>query len=51
MDRIDRDFIDYENARLAERWRIIASLASSYRIDAETIKDVIIAMDKGKEEE
>lgn len=51
MDRIDRDFIDYENARLAERWRIIASLAKSYLIDAETIKDAIIAMDKGDEEE
>lgn len=51
MDRTDRDFIDYENARLAERWRIVALLASSYRIEAETIKDVISVIDKGKEEE
>lgn len=51
MDRTDRDFIDYENARLAERWRILASLAKSYLIEAKTIKDAIIAMDKGDEEE
>lgn len=51
MDRTDRDFIDYENARLAERYRVIALLAKSYLIEPKTIKDVITVIDKGEEEE
>lgn len=51
MDRTDRDFIDFENVRLAERWRIIALLANSYQIEAKTIKDAINVIEKGKEEE
>lgn len=51
MQRPDKDFIDYENARLAERWRMIVAAAKKYVINSETLRYMILAIDEeGKKE-
>lgn len=51
MLKPDRDFIDYENARLAERWRVIVAVAKDYAINADAIRYMILAIDaEGKKE-
>lgn len=51
MREADRDFVDYENARLLERWRIIVAVAKDYAINADSLRYVILAMNEEGEKE
>ncbi len=51
MRETDRDFIDYENARLAERWRMIVAVAKDYTVNTDAIRYMILAMNEGSEKE